>query len=160
MTTNLIDDIRQRLRQALPPLLAVLTASMNVLRLRARAQSSPVDPLAEWCAEEALCLLQEHPPQLFEGYLCLEVAAAREPAMYGSSFRGYRERMMRAVLGAAREKGLMANVADTTSQGRWVARYNPRCRAQLRGYELRVFLDDGRIIVFDRDLGMEEGFDA
>ena len=97
---------------------------------------------------------------MFEAYLCLEVAAAREPEMYGASFRGYRDRMMRSVLGAARERGLMANVADTTSEGRWVGRHHPRCRAELRGYDLRVFLGDGRVIVFDRDLGMAEGLDA
>ena len=125
-----------------------------------RAVGAGLDPLGDWCADEALSLVRESPARVFEAYVCLEVAAARDHHAFGASFRGYRDHVMRAVLGAARDSGLMANVAETTVHGRWVGRDRSRARAELRGHELRVFLDDGRTIVLDRDLGMDEGCDA
>lgn len=160
MTTYLMDAVTRRLEDHLPPYLGVLTAALSAIRGRARLTSSDIEPLAEWCADEGIVLLRETPPRLFEAYVCLEVAAAREREIFGATFRGYRDQVMRAVLGAARESGVMANVPDTTVGGRWVGRSRPRVRAELRGYELRVYLEDGRTIVLDRYLGMEEDYDA
>ncbi len=158
--TRLIDEVRRRLEDSIPPYIPVLSGSSSVTRQRASASKESLDPLAEWCSDEGLALLREDYPRVFEAYTCLEVAAAREPNAFGAIYRGYRDRVMRAVLGAARDAGLMANVADTTVGGRWVGRHRPRVRAELRGYELRMVLEDGRVIVLDRDLGMNEGFDA
>lgn len=159
MTTYLMDAVRRRLEDHIPPYLGVLAAASSAIRGRARLTSSDIDPLAEWCADEGIVLLRETQPRLFEAYVCLEVAAAREREVFGSTFRGYRDQIMRAVLGAARESGLMAKVANTTVD-RWVGRNRPLVRAELRGYELRVYLENGRTIVLDRDLGMEEDYDA
>jgi hypothetical protein len=155
-----MDGVRRRLEDVLPPYLGVLTAGLSMIRRRSALTSMELDPLAEWCADEGIGLLREDPPRVFEVYLCLEVAAAREPEVFGAGFRGYRDRVMRAVLGAARESGMMVNVPDTTVVGRWVGRNRSRVRAELRGYELRVHLEDGRVVVLDRDLGMSEGCDA
>ncbi len=157
--TYLMDAVRRRLEDRIPPYLGVLTAGLSVIRRRARLTSSDVDPLAEWCADEGIVLLRETQPRLFEAYVCLEIAAAREREVFGSTFRSYHDQVMRAVLGAAREAGLMANVADTTVD-RWMGRNRPLVRAELRGYELRVYLEDGRTIILDRDLGMNEDYDA
>lgn len=159
-TINLMDGAYRRLEDSLPPYLGVLLASIKMVRQRAELMKATIEPLGDWCADEALSLLRESPPRVFEAYVCLEVASARDHHAFGASFRGYRDQIMRAMLGAARDAGLMANVAETTVSGRWVGRERSRVRAELRGHELRVFLDDGRTIVLDRDLGMNEGFDA
>lgn len=156
----LIEGVRVRLTQSLPPYLGVLTAGLSMIRRRADLIRTQIDPLAERCADEALILLRENPPRVLAAYVFLEVAAARDPRMFGSGYRGYRDRVMRAVLGAARESGLMVNVPETTVSGRWIGRNRSRVRAELRGHELRVQLDDGRVLVLDRDPGMEEGYDA
>lgn len=159
-TIDLMDSVRRRLEDFLPPYLGVLSASIKMVRQRGELTQDPIDPLGDWCADEALSLVRESPARVFEAYICLEVAAARDHHAFGTSFRGYRDRVMRAVLGTARDAGLMANVAETTVGGRWVGRGRSRIRAELRGHELRVYLDDGRTIVLDRDLGMNEGCDA
>lgn len=155
-----MDRVRRQLEDSLPPYLGVLEASTKMVRRRADLANVKIDPLGDWCADEASSLLRERPPRVWEAYVCLEVAAARDHDVFGASFRGYRDRVMRAVLAAARDVGLMANVAETTVGGRWVSRGRSRVRAELRGHELRVYLGDGRVIVLDRDLGMSEGFDA
>lgn len=159
-TTNLMDSARRRLEDSLPPYLEVLSAGIKMARQRADLTKTSIDPLGDWCADEGLSLMREHPARVFEAYVCLEVAAARDHHAFGASFRGYRDQVMRAVLGAARSSGLMASVAETTVTGRWVGRDRSRVRAELRGHELRVYLDDGWTIVLDRDLGMDEGCDA
>ena len=155
-----MEDVRRRLEDTLPPYIGVLTAGLSMIRRRAGLIDIKLDPLAEWCADEGIILLREDPPHVFAAYVCLEVAAAREPEVFGTGYRGFRDRVMRAVLGAARESGLMVSVPDTTTSGRWVGRNRSQVRAELRGYELRVYLEDGRVIVLDRDLGMTEGSDA
>lgn len=159
MTTKLMDGVRRRLEDSFPPYLGVLASGLTMIRRRSSLTGTHLDPLAEWCADEGIALLCDEPPRVFEAYLCLEVAAAREP-VFGAGFRGYRDRVMRAVLGAARGSGLMVNVPETTVAGRWVGRHRSRVRAELRGYELRVYLEDGRVLVLDRDLGMDEDYDA
>jgi hypothetical protein len=159
-TIDLMDGVRGRLADSLPPYLGVLSAGIKMFRQRAELTKTTIDPLGDWCADEALSLVRERPARVFEAYVCLEVAAARDHHAFGASFRGYRDHVMRAVLGAARDSGLMANVAETTVGGRWVGRDRSRVRAELRRHELRVHFDDGRTIVLDRDLGMDEGCDA
>ena len=160
MTTNMMESVRVRLTESLPPYIGVLSAGLSMVRRRADLIQTEIDQLAERCVDEGIILLRESPPRVFEAYVCLEVAAAREPVVFGTGYRGYRDRVMRAVLGAARESGLMVNVPETTVSGRWIGRNRSRVRAELRGHELRVYLEDGRIVVLDRDLGMSEGCDA
>lgn len=160
VTANLMEGVRLRLTQSVPDFLGILTGGLNIGRTRADMLGATIDALAEWCADGGIVLLQENPPRVFEAYVCFEVAAAREPEVFGASYRGYRNRVMRSVLGAVRESGLMVNVPDTTVSGRWVGRNRSRVHAVLSGHELRVYLEDGRILVLDRDLGMAEGCDA
>ncbi|MFV8750470.1 hypothetical protein ACNOYE_07950 [Nannocystaceae bacterium ST9] len=120
-----------------------------------------IDLLAELCMREAGSLLEEEPPRPFSAYVGLEIAAAREPQLFGPSFRTYRDRLMRTVLGVARETGVMASVAETTVAGRWIGRNDTRVRAELvDDGSLRVVLANGMAIVLDPDRGMNEGCDA
>ncbi len=156
----LIDNAIRRLHASLPPCLIVLEARARTMRRLEIEHDPEPDELAQWCHAEALALVRETPARAFEAYVCLEVAAARAPEAFGAGYRSYRDRVMRAILGAARELGVLANVADTTVARRWVGRHRPRVRAELRDHELRVFLEDDRVIVLDRDLGMVEDYDA
>ena len=160
MTTSLMEATRSRLEDSVPSFVGVLAAGISMARRRADLTRTAIEPLAQRCADEGFNLLREEQPRVFEAYVCLEVAAARDRDVFGSAFRGYRDQLMRAVLGAARQSGLVANVAETTVVGRWVGRGRSRVRAELRGCELRVYLEDGRIVVLDHDLGMREGCDA
>jgi hypothetical protein len=120
----------------------------------------PLDPLAEGCAAEVPRLLEQKPPDVFAAYVALEVAAAREPEIFGPTYRLFREFVMRSVLGAARLGGIEANVAETTIRHQWVGRGGSGWQARLVDGRMWLTLPDGSTHILDPDLGMIEDFDA
>jgi hypothetical protein len=120
----------------------------------------PLDPLAEQCAAEVPRLLEQSPPDVFAAYIALEVAAAREPEIFGPTYRLFREFVMRSVLGAARRGGIEAKVAETTIRHEWVGRGGSGWHARLVDGRLWIDLPDGSRQILDPDLGMTEQFDA
>lgn len=160
---RLLDATEARMIDAVTLLHPTITyGALSVLRrvMRTRGKLARIDPLADWCMTEVAVLLEETPPRPFSAYVALEVAAAREPGIFGPSYRTYRDRLMRTLLGSAREAGLTANVADTTIVGRWVGRDAPGVWATLEDGSLRVMFGNGASIVLDPDPGMREGSDA
>lgn len=130
-------------------------------RLNEREQAGElVDPLAERCAAEVLQLLDGDEPDIFAAYVALEVAAAREPEVYGPVHRLFREFVMRSILGAARGSGIEANVSETTVRHQWVGRGKDRWRAQLVDGRLWISTSDGQRKILDPELGMLEDYDA
>jgi hypothetical protein len=128
--------------------------------LERRHAGEAIDPLAEHCASEALQLLERAPPDIFAAYVALEVAAAREPDIFGPTYRLFREFVMRSVTGAARRSGIEANIAETTTQQQWIGRGSSSWRARLVDGRLWIETDVGQTRILDPDLGMTEGYDA
>jgi hypothetical protein len=137
-----------------------LGADAIVRRVLGKQSQLTIDPLADRCMTEVAALLESKPARPFSAYVALEVAAAREPGLFGPSYRTYRDRMMRTLLGLAREAGVMVSVADTTVVGRWVGRDAPKVRATLVDGSLHVTFGPGVSIVLDPELGMVEGCDG
>lgn len=160
--TRLLDATEARMVEhirIIHPTIAYGALSLMRRAIAERGQLA-LDPLADWCMTEVAVLLEATPPRPFSAYIALEVAAAREPGIFGPSFRTYRDRLMRTLLGVAREAGITANVADTTIVGRWVGRDAPGVWATLEDGSLRVMFGNGASIVLDPDPGMREGCDA
>lgn len=82
----------------------------------------PLDRLADECASEVPRLLEREQPDVFAAYLALEIAAVREPDIFGPVYHAYREFILRAVLGAARRGGIEAQMAETSVPYEWAAR--------------------------------------
>jgi hypothetical protein len=148
----------------LEPFMPVLEQGSFAVALRRTLEREragmPLDPLAEECASEVPRLLEQKPPDVFAAYIALEVAAAREPEIFGPTYRLFREFIMRSVLGAARRGGIEANVAETTPRNQWVGRGDSGHRARLVDGRLWIDWADGRKQVLDPDLGMTEACDA
>jgi hypothetical protein len=148
----------------LEPFMPVLAQGSFAVALRKTLEreraGKPLDPLAEECAAEVPRLLEQRPPDIYAAYVALEVAAAREPEIFGPTYRLFREFVMRSVLGAARLSGIDANVAETTIRYQWAGRGNAPWRARLVDGRLWIDLPDGSMQILDPDLGMIEEFDA
>ncbi len=148
----------------LEPFMPVLSQGSFAVALRRTLEreraGKPLDPLAEECAAEVPRLLEQQAPDIFGAYVALEVAAAREPEIFGQTYRLFREFVMRSVLGAARRGGIDANVAETTIRHQWVGRGKAGWRARLVDGRLWVDLPEGSTKILDPDLGMNDEFDA
>ncbi|MFV8752924.1 hypothetical protein ACNOYE_20455 [Nannocystaceae bacterium ST9] len=148
----------------LEPFMPVLAQGSFAVALRRALErerlGEPLDPLAEECAAEVPRLLEQTPPDVFAAYVAIEVSAAREPEIFGPTYRLFREFVMRSVLGAARKSGIEANVAETTLRHRWVGRGDAPWTARLVDGRLWIDLPDGSQQILDPDLGMSEDFDA
>lgn len=148
----------------LDPFMPVLAEGSFAVALRKILEreraGQPLDPLAEECAAEIPRLLEQGPPDIFAAYVAVEIAAAREPEIFGPTYRLFREFVMRSVLGAARLSGIDANVAETTLRYKWVGRGKSPWRARLVDGRLWIDLPDGTMQILDPDLGMIEEFDA
>lgn len=148
----------------LEPFMPVLEQGSFAVALRRTLEreriGKPLDPLAEACAAEVPRLLEQKPPDVFAAYVALEVAAAREPEIFGPTYRLFREFVMRSVLGAARRGGIEASVAETTIHNQWIGRGDSGWRAWLVDGRLWIDLPDGSRVILDPDLGMVEACDA
>jgi hypothetical protein len=148
----------------LEPFMPVLEQGSFAVALRRTLEreraGKPLDPLAEECAAEVPRLLEQKPPDVFAAYIALEVAAAREPEIFGPTYRLFREFIMRSVLGAARRGGIEANVAETTIRYQWIGRGDSGWQGRLVDGRLWIDLPDGSRQILDPDLGMIEDFDA
>ncbi len=161
---RLIDRTLSHATAWLEPFMPVLEQGSFAVALRrilARERAGkPLDSLAEECAAEVPRLLEQDQPDVFAAYVALEVAAAREPDIFGPIYREFREFIMRSVLGAARGGGIDANVAETTPSHQWTGRGKSAWTARLVEGRLWIELPNGRIEILDPDLGMVESYDA
>jgi hypothetical protein len=110
----LIDRARIHAASWLEPFMPVLEEGSFVvaeaLALEREGAGGAVDPLAERCAAEVLRLLDDEDPDIFAAYVALEVAANREPEIFGPAHQLFREFVMRSVVGAARGSGYEVDV--------------------------------------------------
>ncbi len=164
LVQRLIDRARAHATAWLEPFMPVLEEGSFGFALRRtlerEREGKTIDALAEQCAAEVPQLLEQDPPDVFGAYVALEVAAAREPEIFGPTYRLFREFVMRSVIGAARRAGLEANVAETTVRHQWIGRGNSGWRARLVDGRLWIETTDGQTRILDPDLGMSESYDA
>lgn len=127
---------------------------------RLAAGEQAVDPLATMLADEAVKRLMNPEPEVLAVYVGLEVAAARASSAYGYVFRRFREWLMRAVLGVARGRGILASVRDTTLSDRCWTSARSTFWVMERGDQLVLYRGEHRVAVLDLDRGMRDDFDA
>lgn len=149
-------DVWQRTLVDIAPI-AVFGVGMGQ-RLAAGEQA--VDPLATMLADEATERFMNPEPEVLTVYVGLEVAAARAPSAYGYVFRRYREWLMRAILGIARGRGILASVRETTLSDRCWKSPRSAFWVMERGDQLVLYRGEHYIALLNQDRGMRDDFDA
>ncbi|NVB39994.1 hypothetical protein G6O69_19270 [Pseudenhygromyxa sp. WMMC2535] len=143
--------------------LSVMEASYELAEESIKARYSSggsVDPLAYSSLQDARELLEEEVPEFYAALFCFEIAAAREPEIYGFTYRLFREFMMRCAVGVVRSQGLEVDIPRTTIPNRWIGRNDARFRAQLVDGRLWIQTPEGEQTVFEPDLGMQNSCEA
>src|SRR5690606_2091432 len=74
VTTNLMESVRVRLTESLPPYIGVLSAGLRMGRRRADLIQTGIDQLAEECAGAGIILLRGSPTPVFEVSVCRDGA--------------------------------------------------------------------------------------
>lgn len=146
-TPSLIDrtiaELTTRLELVLSELASAGSAALRQTIARER-EGEPLDQLAEACVSVVPRLLEQDTPNVFAAYFALEVAAAREPDIFGPSYRLVRDYVMRAMLGAARREGIEVQAELLARRREWSA---PGWRASIVGSRLLIELPDGARLV-------------
>lgn len=155
----LLDQAKATWQRTLVDIAPVVVFGVGMGR-RLVAGEQAVDPLATILADEATERLMNPEPEVLAVYVGLEVAAARAPSAYGYVFRRFREWLMRAVLGVARSRGIVASVRDTTLSDRCWKSARSAFWVMERGDQLVLYRGEHRVAVLNLDRGMHDDFDA
>jgi hypothetical protein len=156
-SANLLDQTKQIWQRTLGDIVPLLVIGVAMGRLGA---GEPVDPLAVALMAETVDRLERPEPDVLGAYVALEIAAARAPTGYGYAFRRYREWLMRAMLGVARGRGILASVRETTLPERCWTSTRSQFWVLARGDQLVLYRGGHQVAVLDLDRGMRDEFDA
>jgi hypothetical protein len=157
-SANLLDQTKQIWQRTLGDIAPLVVIGMAMGRRLGTGEAA--DPLAVALAAETMDRLERPEPDVLAAYVALEIAAARVPTGYGYVFRRYREWLMRALLGVARGRGILASVRETTLPERCWTSTRSQFWVLARGDQLVLYRGRHQVAVLDLDRGMRDEFDA